>query len=959
MREFTPFQQQAIVTEGEDICVAAGAGSGKTGVLVERFVRIVTRSKQGSLPPEQRAGVDQILVITFTEKATKEMKTRIVVELTRLGCIEERRQVETAYISTIHGFCSRLLQENPFEAGVDPQFTVIDEPQAKRLLRQTFEEVIAEAYAREDAEIAELVASVQAERTSGPEGGEPLTVLTGAVEMVMGKLRGAGKTLSELERHWLRGNDATAAACLEPVWALLTPVLTEVTALTEALGSLRLSVGGTLKLAQDTVLERAPRLRPHAASLPETLIALEEVQKAAGKARPRPSGAPSQEMEMAQILARLKVACEEASALFGVVAAREEQAGRLCHRLLGLVIAVWRAYEEAKRRRGALDTDDLQAEGVRLLEEAPHVRARYARRFRHLMIDEFQDTNPLQMRLIALLHGAEGKDGREKGKDPIPNFLFVVGDVQQSIYAFRHAEPALFRSLERRFREERAGKHVPLAVNFRSRPEILQLVSQVFSQVWRDAETPFVPLTPGAAFDPKPAPSLEVLLTQDLPRRDYVRLEAEALAARIQEMVEGAEMRLTSHADRRRGEPVAYRDVAVLLRSLTDIQKYEEAFARRGVPYFVVGGGRGYYARSEIRDLMNVLTVLDTPLDDVALAATLRSPLVGADVDTLYRLTQQARHTDAETEPAKDGNSRSKRRDALLYPALRPLLASGALPAEEAAKLAPFLETMETLRAQEDRLPVGHLLERLIALTHYDARLLCRPGGRRRLANVRKLLQMANADSVMGAREFIRRLRDLEKLSDREGDAPTEEEASDVVRFLTIHGAKGLEFPIVVLADLSRNLQYPERGLFVCEPAVMALGARIGGEPNVAYKAIEKRRQEADRQESDRLLYVAMTRAREHLILCGNLGRNYGHTWSDNLFPQLGLLEAPPEPQTQTLMGGLSARVAPLSHYVHAPLSGQPGSALSARRQAEARADRLAEAILSGQLLEAALANTP
>src|SRR5206468_2783524 len=141
-------------------------------------------------------------------------------------------------------------------------------------------------------------------------------------------------------------------------------------------------------------------------------------------------------------------------------------------------------------------------------------------------------------------------------------------------------------------------------------------------------------------------------------------------------------------------------------------------------------------------------------------------------------------------------------------------------------------------------------------------------GGRRRLANVRKLLQMANADSVRGVREFIRRLRDLEKLSDREGDAPTEEEASDVVRFLTIHSAKGLECPVVVLADLSRGLLVPEKGLFVCDPHHLALGTRLGGEPNVVYNAIAKRREEADKQEYARLLYVAMTRAREHLILC-------------------------------------------------------------------------------------------
>src|SRR5262249_40423170 len=143
-------------------------------------------------------------------------------------------------------------------------------------------------------------------------------------------------------------------------------------------------------------------------------------------------------------------------------------------------------------------------------------------------------------------------------------------------------------------------------------------------------------------------------LTQDLMRRDYVPLEADALAVRIQQMVENQELRLTSRFDRRCGEPVAYRDVAILLRSLTDIQKYEEAFARRGVPYFVVGGGRGYYARTEIRDLLSVLTVLETPLDDVALAATLRSPLVGADLDTLYRLAQHAQQREEGSGKTED-----------------------------------------------------------------------------------------------------------------------------------------------------------------------------------------------------------------------------------------------------------------------------------------------------------------
>lgn len=949
-REYTEAQKRAILAEGQNICVAAGAGSGKTGVLVERFVRIVTQGSDAALPSPLRAGVEDLLVITFTEKATKEMKARIVEELTRRNMIQERRQVETAYISTIHGFCSRLLQENPFEAGVDPNFTVLDEPQARRLLRQCFESVVAQAYETGDAEIIELIAEAQKTRQYGEEGGDPLSMLAGAAETVLAKLRGAGVRRQEAENLWLSGRDRIAAQALEPVWSLLTPLLDEIHACIAAMAVLHKSVLGTMEVACRTTLEQAVHLSPRTVAVTDLLGAMETIYKAVSKARSRYGNAPPQEMELALLFARIKTACEEATTLFGAVAAQEERAVQTSHRFWGLICAVWNAYDAAKRRRGQLDNDDLQAEGVRLLEDAPGVRLRYSRRFRHLMVDEFQDTNPLQMRLIELLQTPvqefDSMSGKIHTTDVSNNFLFVVGDVQQSIYAFRNADPTLFRELERDFREKGVGLHVQLADNFRSRSEILRLVEQIFKQAWREEETPFVPLRCGAPFDPKPIPSIEILLTHDLSRRDYVRLEADALAARIQQMVEGEELRLTSQLDPRHGEPVSYRDIAVLLRGLTDIQKYEAAFARRGVPFFVVGGGRGYYARHEIRDLLNILTVLDTPLDDVALTAALRSPLVGVEVDTLYHLALQAqRSQDAGKKPRKRGSSP-------LYPALRSLIASDVLVPEERTKLQSFVEIIESLRQQEDRLPVGHLLERLITQTRYDARLLCRPGGRRRLANVRKLLQMANADSVLGVREFIRRLRDMEKLSDREGDAPTEEEAADVVRFLTIHGAKGLEFPVVVLADLARGLLVPEKGIFVCDPQRLAIGTRLGGEPNVAYKAIVKQKEDADKKEYNRLLYVAMTRAREHLILCGNVGRNRSFNWADQLFPILGVNEAPPEPERRTLIGGIEATLASLSHYVHTSLASHPDSLTTARRREDAIGDRIADAILKEESLD-------
>lgn len=863
------------------------------------------------------------------------MKTRIVEALNRQGLTEERRQVETAYISTIHGFCSRLLQENPFEAGVDPQFTVLDETQARRLLRQCFDTIIAREYQTnsindtlkaeknqkneteigdigENNEIAELIAHAQTVRQyqNNEDGTDPLAALATSTESLIAKLRGAGKTIRQLEKHCQDGAEMTGIRSLEAVWNLITPLLSEIEAALQTLSNLREGIMGTLRTTVDNLLENAHLLHPQSHDLMATLTALELAHKSLRNTR-QGQMSSQREIDLTHLLQRIRIQCEEARLLFGTIATREEEATQACHRMWKLALAVWKEYQQAKRARGQLDTEDLQEEGVRLLTRSEVVRTRYQRRFRHLMVDEFQDTNPLQMRLIQQLHvpANSPKNG------VAPNQLFVVGDVQQSIYGFRNADSRLFREMERQYREEQRGKHISLAINFRSRSEILTIIKTTFAQIWRDEPTPFVPLTPGTEFGPKETPSLEVLLTQDMGRRDYVYLEAEALAGRVQKMIEDREFRITRKDDPRYGEPIAYRDIAILLRGLTDVQRYEEAFARQGVPCFVVGGGRGYYARHEIRDLLNVLTVLDTPLDDVALAATLRSPLVAVDVDTLVILAQLARSDKRESAKGKKGTTGTKDRQISLYPALFTLIEDTRVPEIERERLQRFLEVMERLRREEDRLPVGHLLERLIAETQYDIRLLCRPGGRRRLANVRKLLQIANADPVMGVRDFIRRLRDMEKLSDREGDAPTEEEAADVVRIITIHGAKGLEFPVVVLADMARGLLIPERNMFVSDPHLFALGTRLGGEPSVVYKAIDKQRQEADMQESARLLYVAMTRAREHLILCGNIGRNRGFNWADNLFPILGVLDVPPEPEKRTLTGGVAATVAPLAHY--------------------------------------------
>jgi ATP-dependent exoDNAse (exonuclease V) beta subunit (contains helicase and exonuclease domains) len=225
-----------------------------------------------------------------------------------------------------------------------------------------------------------------------------------------------------------------------------------------------------------------------------------------------------------------------------------------------------------------------------------------------------------------------------------------------------------------------------------------------------------------------------------------------------------------------------------------------------------------------------------------------------------------------------------------------------------------FRKTIDRIRSREDRLSVAEMLETLIAETDLDARLLVRPNGRRRLANVRKLLQMAYQNPSQSIGQFIRRLREVEKLTDREGDAPTEEEASQVVRILTIHKAKGLEFPVVFVGDMARGMAFSERSLFTCDGGTLRLGCRVGEYKDVAYRAIADAKQRAELEESFRVLYVAFTRARERLILCGSTqqGRKRGNNWADIVFPIAGVLGPPErseESEERIGPGGVAMRV--------------------------------------------------
>ncbi|MFL5816765.1 MAG: UvrD-helicase domain-containing protein [Conexibacter sp.] len=797
---FTSEQQAAIEHEG-GLLLTANAGSGKTSVMAERFV-LAARAEGGD--------VARILAITFTEKAAAELKTRVRARFEQLGDDERARATEGAWISTIHSFCARLLRTHALAAGIDPRFAVLDERAAERLAGAAFDAAL-DALADEHGRAA--LALIAAYRPSE---------LRAAIVDLHGELRS-------------RGEDEPALPPARPA-----PLGQAHSALALA----RAQAAVELEVARDG----------------KTVIRAREVIAACAALLERPLDPPPAHGEVAALaLPRNGAALAGAgcaayrAALDAFADACADVAAVPVHALLDALLRGFsRRYAEAKHAASALDFEDLELRANRLLREHEPLRTRYAERFQHVMVDEFQDTNPLQLELLERIAGER---------------LFAVGDELQSIYGFRHADVRQFRA--RRAALAERGAAATLATNFRSRRELLDAFNFAFAPRF---DASFVPLVAGRE-EPEEAdpmePRVELLVTDGaadwseaglvppgaVPPAPLWRIaEAKLLAARVRVLLD---------AGRAPG------DVVLLLRATGDLATYERALVELGIPTYVIGG-RGYWAQQQVRDLTAYLSVLANPRDGAALMTVLASPLVGLSSDGLVQLAAATRaggeHRDPwwtltgdETLLDRLGDADRERVETL----------RGWLPHERRTAARYGLET---------------LLDRVLAGTGYDLTLLRMEGGARRMANVRKLMRLAREHEAQHGRDLrgfvdlvgrlVAAATDPRAGEDRESEAPVEGEALDAVRLMTIHRAKGLEFPVVCVADLGR--ESPSAGREIVRVGRdgrvgIRLKALDGSRPRgaLAFRALGEERLRAEAEEEARLFYVAMTRAREHLILSG------------------------------------------------------------------------------------------
>ena len=812
-------QRRAVEVRGRDVVVTAGAGSGKTRTLVERYLALLA---EGHSPR-------QILAITFTEKAAREMRNRIRAATRErgeeAGGPEKRSfwrgieaQMDAARISTIHAFCAELLRAHPAEAGVDPGFEVAEEGTAALLRREAVKEALAWAVAQE--EVAPLfsalsprgiegvlsfllarrldAAMIVGQGASGSQAGEMLgEALWGFVEAPA-----VAHGVQELRRMRTEGElEQDAGEKLAAQLAGLLDLWEEVRAARES--------GDWVTAAEHLYTIRREYMRLNigkkTSRAKELLQALrhaydERVNLWLGGARPAdPPPDPTIEIRFGQDLGRM-------GALFE---------------------AVCESYRRALDERRLLDFDDLETGALRLLQDA-RIRNRWREGLAAVLVDEFQDTNERQREIVEAL--CEGSPGR----------LFVVGDARQSIYRFRGADVTVFRRMGEAI-EARGGEPIELDITFRAHSQLLRgldlLLPAVMGEEGNPDEPYVIPYTPLVADRRAPRkgvepPFIEFILGVGESAEAARPHAAEALVARLLEL-------------RHEGQIQGWGDVALLFRASTGFAPYEDALEVMGVPYVTVAG-RGFYERPEIRDVLNILQALADPWNDLAMAGLLRSPAMGLTDAALYRLRWR------EGEPR----------------AFYQALVDGLDDLDESDRQSAIRarEILAELRPLVGRLPVGELLKRVLDRTDYRAGLAS--AHRRYWQNIDKLLADAHASGLVNVSSFLEYLQSVRDIGVREGEAPVE--AQGAVRLMTVHKAKGLEFPFVVIADASRQ---PRRG---SEPAYLLPEIGLTFRPDrseampLAYRFarwLDGRQSEA---EENRLLYVAATRAREKLILSGH-----------------------------------------------------------------------------------------
>jgi ATP-dependent helicase/nuclease subunit A len=819
-------RERARTDHATSLVLEAGAGTGKTTLLVDRIERLIRSG---------HARLDQIAAVTFTENAATTMKLRLRERLERVRadggvptvererCSAALEMLERAQVSTIHALCAAILQERPLECGVVPGFRMADEAEADIVFSEAWEEWLAERLTGGDDVLLEALDQQIPLEGFGPWGDRAA-------------LRGLARTL--VDERDLEPLRAPAETDVEAYRKELLAKAARAAELVRGLPDADVLVARLKSLAHFAEKSRFLKGRELAAHLSN----IATIQRNVGF---RPRWPSDEALQEARGIAgwthewRERFSSSRSAALHG--------------RLVTALLDVVSIYERKKSERGVLDFLDLLVKARDALRDRESVRLYFRERFKTLIIDEFQDTDPLQVQVADLLAGDE------------PGRLVVVGDAKQSIYRFRRAEVALFRraSAEAGARPGWAVLH--LTQNFRSRPSILRFVNRVFGGLIQASDESGQPAYEPIAAPPglREEPSVVALRFGEayLGGEDLLAQEARALAAFLAHVAAGGE----TVRDLASGQERASRagDAMVLVRRLTHVRLVEEALDAAGLR-FTVEGGKSFFDRSEVHEVLAVLRAVEDPTDRVSLVAALRSSFMGVSDREIvaYALGRGDLRVDAERldftpDPEFPGS----------------------------AALLPALALLSRLRRERTNVSVPALLEMLYDETRILAALTRTLRGEGAIANLRKVVTLARSASELGVltlRGFTRLLEERASGAREEPDLPvTRSGDPDTIRILSVHKAKGLEAPVVACFDTADNFFAGSSVIPLFEEGTVAIGFRKGCQPP-QWDELVKREEKKAWAEARRLLYVAATRARDLLVIPQPpASAEFGSFWKD------------------------------------------------------------------------------
>jgi ATP-dependent helicase/nuclease subunit A len=865
--DFTSQQREAITARG-NLLVVAGAGTGKTRTLVARCLRLVA---------EERASLENILVVTFTEAAAAELRGRLRHELRELlaarpddeHLAQQLSLLDAARISTLHSFCLQLAREHFHALNLDPQFIVLDEQQTRPLIRATLDELLERHYRGSDARAR----SVQALIRLVGHGSEA------RIRKLVWKLHAYSQSLPDPAR-WLDQQQRRFEQ-IEPTewrqWFAATFMawraewIESVSALTDAAPAVRLCFD---------VLKKIPATPSHT----DAAAALRAVRSIDAAEEHWPRGIRT------KARARLKEFFNDAEFLGSLLPddrvdpLAQDWGWTRAHMaaLVELTRDFTAAFSRAKRDLGGVDFADLEQCALRVLRD-PAIAAAWRERLTHVFVDEYQDINDAQDTILTALSSGN---------------RFMVGDVKQSIYRFRLANPKIFGGYAERWSKPGTdGRRIPLTENFRSRAALLDFINPLFASLMR-AEVggvAYEPLEFGApgqrsALRARPGDPPRVELhfiarageesadgeaeeenepRQPVPELLAIEREARLLARRLRELKDSGH-EVWDETDKK-FRPVCWNDMAVLLRSPAGrVEAFAKEFGKANVP--LAAARDGFFESLEISDLINLLRLLDNPLQDVPLLAVLRSPLAGLSLDELAGIRADNRGKHFWTAMGQWYERRGARGRM-----------GGGVQESEARtveKVKTFLARYAEWRRLARQTSLSRCLDAVLAETHYEAFLMTAARGDERAANVRRLLDLTRQFDPYQRQGLFRFLRFVAEQQDEEIDLNTASPpAVDAVRLLSIHKSKGLEFPVVVVAGLGTRFNERDLSESILLDEHYGLCPRISppdsdqSYPSLSYWLARRSGRMELRGEELRLLYVAMTRTRDTLVLIGTVNR--------------------------------------------------------------------------------------